>query len=432
MAIKLTDRVAATRTCPEGKRSHLYADASGNGLVLVVMATGRRFWKYRFDYAGRRNDIITLGEASLLSYEDAKTLAQTYQRALKIDKRDPRSLVFNPATAATLDDVLDAYEAKTATKAQATVKSSFKPIRKRFGKTTMRDLDRNAVRVWLDEEYQEGNGKPNRGGACATMLRYLGAAIRHAMRDDSGVSMPEGYVFPFHRLNREVLAIKDRVRRSHAVNWEDDQFTSILGAIRTGFDSEKCQPIGVMVVSLCLFTGARPSEIESLRWDEIHAVPGQPTMLRIIKDKHKTYARTGRPRQITLGARGVAVIDRAKAHHAEHGIDSPWVFPIARDQKNTKTPHFNSTNQVCRTLSSFAGMEIRPYQFRSAYINHALEAAESGTMATYTATLSMVAENVGHSNTIITQSHYVRSKASQTVTAITTTDAAFDRFDIAA
>ena len=432
MAIKLTDRVAATRTCPAGKRSHLYADAGGNGLVLVVMATGRRYWKFRFDYAGRRNDIITLGETSILSHDDARALAQTYQRALKIEKRDPRSLVFNPLTAATLDDVLDGYVAKTATKAQATVKSAFKPIRKRFGKTTMRDLDRNTVRVWLDEEYQEGKGKPNRGGACQTMLRYLGAAIRHAMRDDSGINMPEGYFYPFDRLNREVIAIKERVRRSHAVNWEDDQFTAIFRAIRLGYTSKKCQPIGVMVVSLCLFTGARPSEIESLRWDQIEPVPGEPGMLRIIKDRHKTYARTGRPRQITLGVRGVEVIDRAKLHHAEHGIESPWVFPITRDQKNTKTPHFNSINQVCRKLSEFAGMEFRPYQFRSAYINHALEAAEKGTMATYTATLAMVAENVGHSGTITTQQHYVRAKASQTVLAITTTDAAFDRFDIAA
>ena len=109
MTIKLTDRVAATLGCPAGKRTHNVPDKTGNGLMLSVSSTGRRFWKFRYDYCDRRNAVMTIGPFPLIGYEEAKVEAARLQRMVKVEKRDPRIGVYNPKTATTVSEAIDAW-----------------------------------------------------------------------------------------------------------------------------------------------------------------------------------------------------------------------------------------------------------------------------------------------------------------------------------
>lgn len=429
---KISDRVAATLACPEGKRTHLFPDKTGNGLCLSVSSSGRRFWKFRFDYGRRRNDLMTIGEFPLTGYEEAKVEAARLQRMVKVDKRDPRMVAYQPKTATTVTEAIDAWLTAFPNRNTATVKANVKPLKAKFGKTNLGDLTRFALKAWCEEEYAATEDRSNRGGACKGMLLNLNAVINWALREDTGIILPPDYKNPCRGLASRIDAIRDRIQTGHAVNWEDEQFRQILRAIEWTYERPRAKNglANAMASNLCLVTGARPSEITTLRWDEIETVAGQPSIRRIVKDRHKTWLRTGRPRVITVGPRGIAILDRAQSLREATGYTGPWVFPSPQPARRGKP--VRCINHFCRRLSTKVGFEVRPYNFRSAYINHSLEAAEGQGAAAFNATLQMVSENVGHTRPQITLAHYIKAKGSQMAESVLVTDAAFDRYDKAA
>ncbi|WP_312145315.1 tyrosine-type recombinase/integrase [Brevundimonas sp.] len=433
MAVKLTDRVAASIRCPKDKRTHVVADIAGNGLVLSVSKTGRRFWKFRYDYGRRRNDMMTIGEFPLVSYDDAKAEAARLQRMVKIEKRDPKMVAYQPKTATTVEEAIDAWLLAHPHRNTPTIVANFKPLREKFGNINLADLSRHAVKDWAEEEYGAKGNRPNRGGACVGVLASLNAVVNWALREtDTGVVLPPHYRNPFSGLSSRLEAVRERVRVGHAVNWEVHQFRQILRGIEWTHSRQKAKNgwSNALASNMCLVTGARPSEIVSLRWDEIDTVTGQPGIRTITKNRHKTWLRTGRPRVITMGQRGIDILNRCRKIQADNGYIGPWVFPSPQPAR--KGLHVKCINHYCRTLSKKIGFEVRPYNFRSAYINHSLEAAEGQGSAAFNATLQMVAENVGHTKVSMTLGHYVKAKTTAVADSVMVADKAFDRYDEAA
>lgn len=428
-AFKITDRVAATLAVPEGKRTHLYADVTGNGLVLSVSASGRRFWKFRYDFGRRRNDLMTIGEFPLVGYDDAKAEAARLQRMVKIDKMDPKMSVYEPKTATTVEEAIDAWLLAHPHRKTLTIAANFKPLREKFGNINLADLSRHAVKEWAEEEYAAKGNQPNRGGACVGVLSGLNAVINWAMREEkTGVVLPLHYRNPFSGLASRLDCVRQRVKTGHAVNWEGDQFRQILRGLEWTFGRQKAKNgwSNALACVMCLVTGARPSEILSLRWDEIDIVPGQPGIRTITKSRHKTWLRTGRPRVITMGQRGIDVLNRARKIQADAGYMGPWVFPSPQPAR--KGLHVKCINHYCRNLSGKIGFEVRPYNFRSAFINHSLEAAEGEGSAAFNAALQMVSENVGHTKPQMTLAHYVKAKGSHVAESVMVADKAFDAY----
>jgi len=433
MATKLTDRVAATIVCPTGKRTHNVPDKTGNGLMLSVSSTGSRRWKFRYDYGDRRNAMMTIGEFPLVGYEEAKAEAARFQRMVKVEKRDPRMDVYNPKTATTVSEAIDAWLLAHPHRNTPTVQANVKPLKNKFGLTNLADLTRSAFKAWCEEEYSARGNRPNRGGSCKGMLTHINAVINWAMKnEDSGVVLTPNYRNPAAALAEDVVAIQNRVKTGHAVNWESDQFRLILRGIETTYVNPLAANgmANAMVCHLCLVTGARPSEITTLKWDEIEAIPGQPDMRVIIKDRHKTWRRTGKPRKITMGKHGVAVLERAKALREKTSYTGAWVFPSPKPERAGL--HVRCINHFARRLSKKVGFKVRPYNFRSAFINHSLEATEGTGSTAFNAALQMVAENVGHANVKMTLAHYVSAKGTQITESVRRADAAFDQYDEAA
>lgn len=428
-ALKITDRVAVTLKCPDGQRTYLFADITGNGLVLSVSETGRRFWKIRYDYGRRRNLLMTIGEFPLVSYDHAKVEAARLQRMVKIDKTDPKMSVYEPKTATTVEEAIDAWLLAHPHRKTATIVANFKPLKEKFGKINLADLSRHAVKEWCEEEYAAKANQPNRGGACVGVLASLNAVINWATREEkTGVVLPPYYQNPFSGLASRLDCVRQRVKTGHAVNWEGDQFRQILRGLEWTYSRAKAKNgwSNALACMLCLVTGARPSEIVSLRWDQIDTVPGEPGVRIIIKDRHKTWLRTGEPRKITMGQRGIDVLNRARKIQADSGYMGPWVFPSPQPVR--KGQHVKCINHYCRTLSKKIGFEVRPYNFRSAFINHSLEAAEGEGAASFNAALTMVSQNVGHTKPQMTLAHYVKAKNSAVTESVRTADKAFDAY----
>lgn len=429
--VKHTDSRMAHLLCPSGKANITKPDASGNGLMVYVAKTGTKLWKYRFSYAGRKNDIITIGAWPLIDYEAAKAKAAWFERIRTVEQRDPKLAVYKPSKATTVDDIIRAYIETLGEETKKTVTSSFKPVRAKFGTNPVRDLTKALLLAWVDEEYAAKGNYPPRPGAAATMLRYLGAAIVDAMENKVAFDIPADFINPVVGVKKASLVIQDHQPGSHATSWEDDEFKAIMSGLKKARAGGKYHQPGVLLIELCMVTGARPSELANMQWDHVHTVTGEPDLRYIIKDKSKMWKRTKRPRRITVSKRGIEILAAARAFHDLHGLTTPYVFPPKRVQKNSKKPYFTSANSLTRGLSKdFLSFQIRPYHFRSGYINHALASHDGKvTGSEWMGLLDMVAENVGHTDSKMTMTHYAMTRRSTQNAVAKMADKAFDRFD---
>jgi integrase len=59
-------------------RATRYSVADGNGLILEVMPTGKKVWRFRYTLNGRRQPMVTIGDYLLVSLRVARARAQKY------------------------------------------------------------------------------------------------------------------------------------------------------------------------------------------------------------------------------------------------------------------------------------------------------------------------------------------------------------------
>src|ERR1700760_928205 len=59
-------------------RATRYSVADGNGLILEVMPTGKKVWRFRYTLKGERQPMVTIGDYQLMSLRVARARAQKY------------------------------------------------------------------------------------------------------------------------------------------------------------------------------------------------------------------------------------------------------------------------------------------------------------------------------------------------------------------
>lgn len=355
-----------------------------------------------------------------MSYDDAKVEAARLSRELKINKRSPKAVTYDPKIAATFNDLLDAHVATLAPATQDNLISKLKGMRAEFGNEPIIDVSRGRLVAYMDQKWSDSPGTAD------LVRRNLCAAFNKALDQDSGIKLPEGFVNPASRLKRALKCLADHAPQSRAVAYETDELQTIFGAMQKGYADPNIGDTGVACLELILLTGARPLEIQSLRWDQVDEVPGEPGLRYIIKQRHKTWKKTGRPRRIVVNELGIKVLERASKWRQK---DSPYVFPVRRIQANTKFLFFTSDTELCVILSKKVGFNFRPGSFRSAYINFmlaSLELEEAGVTSLYDA-LEVVAENVGHADVRVTLEHYRKGRMSKMHDAVKLTNRAFSK-----
>ncbi len=406
--VRLTDRYVESLRCPKDKRAITQTDPAG-GLAIWVSTTGTKVWRYQYRFAGRgQPGRIIIGPFPEIPYAEARGIAQSYDR-LRAEGRDPGLAVFRPATAPTLRNVLDHHVASLRKDTGHNVQSLYKDILCAHGDVLVRDVSRALLRDWIDANYTE------RRGSAANLLRNLTAAFNKAERD---LTLPADFRNPAAKLRGDLRIFDDHVPGSYAVAWAPEDWARMNMGLAAAYGDPSVGDVGVLVIELLMLTGSRPSEITTLRWDEIKPVElGGRMRTRIVKERHKTWKRTGRPKQIVLGSGACEVLVRARALRERTGYTGPYVFPQRRTQSNQRREHVHQLTHYTAKIGALSGLSFTPYNLRSAYINHALD--------TGSATLEEVAENVGHTDTRTTLAYYRRLREERLADAAEATDQAF-------
>ncbi|MBX9803573.1 MAG: tyrosine-type recombinase/integrase [Caulobacteraceae bacterium] len=404
----MTDAYVATLTCPPDKARFCVTDAAG-GLMVTVEQNGNKRWRWR---RGSQMSLITIGDPDRLSYQAALEVCARLERAWR-DGTDPRSVVLFPERNVTVGDVLDHHIAKVKTPTNAetirTMTSAYKPLRASFGLMPAVDFERKHLIAFLEDDYE------NRQGAARSLVRCLTAAFTMACAGTHRLlpTLPHGN--PAKGILAEVKFQRKTKPASYAKSLEGEEIRDILSAIEALKIEGRHEWLGLTIIELVLLTGARPSEIQSLRWDEFSKEKG---MTVITKRRHKRSHATDKPRQIILSEVADGVIGRVREHHHSKSLAGEWLFPRSAQYKKARADHITTAYHFAKLVSERSRVDFTVYNLRSIYINHSIAVLGHSF-------LKCIAENVGHESTATTQKHYMATKMSDKLFSIAKTGEAF-------
>lgn len=405
---KLTDAYVATLTCPRDKARFCVTDVGG-GLMVTVEQNGNKRWRWR---RGSQMSAITIGDPDRVTYQAAGEASARLEQALR-DGIDPRSVALFPERDIKVTDVLDHHIAKVTTPTNAetirTMTSAYKPVKARFGSMAAIELRRKHLIEFFEDGYED------RQGAARSLARYLTAAFTIASKEKAGLltSLPHGN--PATGILRDVAFQRKSKPTSYAQALERDEISQILSAIAALKAEQRHDWLGLTIIELALFTGARPSEIQSLRWDELSHKDG---LTVIEKTRHKTSHATDRPRIIVAGSIGESVFRSIRQHHESKSLSSEWLFPRSKKYIKARASHITTSYHLAKIVSSRSGVNFTAYNLRSIYINHSLDVLGLDYMR-------CVSENVGHASITTTQRHYVATRKSDRKFSVSAVSDAF-------
>ena len=333
MRLKLTTTTIKTLALPAGKTDHIFFDDNLPGFGLRLRASGTRKWVVQYDFAGRTRRML-LGPADVIDPGVARRHAKDILAARTLG-RDPANEKSEARERAA--ETFGALLARYLPHKQAQLKAgsrSFKEVERHLTKYARRlharpvtAIDRRAIAA-LVSSISSKNGPTAANCMLGSLSGYFGWLIREGLISDVN---PASYV-------NKAVANKSRDRVLST-----DEFREIWNALG---DSDYAD-----IFQLLALTGARKSEIGSLRWDEIdfdnaeinlsaartknnrpHTIPLTPSALAILE------ARSQNEREFVFGyGRGftgwhwakTALDERLTAARKAAGIKAPmpaWVL----------------------------------------------------------------------------------------------------------
>jgi integrase len=168
---------------------------------------------------------------------------------------------------------------------------------------------------------------------------------------------------------------------------------SAIGKSLAELETEGANPIGIAILRLLLLTGARPAEIEGLKWSEVDM---QARCLRLQQSK---TGYSSRP----LSNAAIDILATQPKHK-----DSPFVFPATRGRG-----HFTNSKKIWSQARERAGLKNRVrYHARHALASLALSEGVD---------VASVAAMMGHKSartTLAVYAHVIDSRAAQAAESI--------------
>jgi integrase len=306
-------------------------DSELTGFGLRILPSGRKSWIVR--YVERRvRKRLTLGVVGELSAEAARGKARVILAAVATDGL-PRPVVTGEAPSfaeyaeAFWSDNARHWKPKTQTTNKRLIERELKPV---FGGLPVDRIRRADVLRWRDS-FSERQGVFNRAlPVLAAMLKYA-ELLGHRPRGSN----------PCRRTPRYKRALKER----YLSPGEYRRLGAVLATV------EADQAIAVAVIRLLLLTGARVSEILTLRWESI-----QPPRLQLPDSKSG-------PKFIYLGANAIAILEGLERCEA-----CPWVFPAGRGEG----PLTSIFPQWAKIRRAAAIPDVRIHDLRHSYASVAI------------------------------------------------------------
>ena len=348
--LKFTKRTLLALPTPAEKRTFHY-DTATPGLALQITPKGARTF-YLCRRVNGRFQRLRLGTFPAVTVEQARRLALEALGEIA-DGKDPHQQRLAARAEWTLQDLFDDYLARHAKPHKRTWREDERQFRRYLAQWRTRKLSeiRKAhVKTWhLEIGDKAGRYAANRA------LALLRGMFNYAIRErDLPLVNPAVGIRPFKEESRERRLMPDELPAFFQAVAEEPN-----GTIRD-------------YVLISLLTGARRSNVLSMRWEEIDLdedlwqIPGAKT-------------KNGLPLNVHLARPAVEILLARR----ETVGDSPWVFP-----SRTKTGHLSDPKAGWKRILDRAGLEnLRLHDLRRSLASWQIDTGAS---------LAVVGRTLGH------------------------------------
>lgn len=335
----------------------------------------------------------TLGKHGVLTPDQARELARKILSEARLggDPQAERKRLRGELTVAQLCDLYleegtSGKKASTLSSDRYRINSHIKPLlgKKPLSSITQGDVERfmrdvaagkTAVkreRIGPRAYTQSRGGKGTASRTVGLLGGIFSFAVRHKLRPDN----------PVHGVTR----YKD----GRSERFLSTQELARLGGAIEAAETEGRNAMGLAVIRLLVTTGARKSEIEALRWDEVDF----ERSALMLKDS-KTGAKV-----VPIGAQALALLSElaekakaarleaeTKAEGGELPPPSPYVFPASKGAAQ----HWTGTKRIWEQVRAKAGLpDVRLHDLRHTYASLAVGAAGGGQ------SLAVIGKLLGH------------------------------------
>lgn len=385
--IKLTKRyVDALRVV---EQDTFYWDTDLRGFGLKLTPTGRKSYVVQYRVMGRDRQSVrmTIGSHGKITPDEARKSAKRClgQAEEGIDPAEAKRAAKKDVTITELCDLylsegVATKSATTVLRDRSRIERHIKPLigKKRLGLLERADIERMQSDIATgktarDEKTETKRGRSIvRGGegaareAVVLLSSILGFAVNRRLRSDN----PALGVKKFRAHKRErFLSPKE---------------LASLGAALTEFEESGGSPFGAAAIRLLILTGARKSEILSLRWSW---VDWDRSCLRLPESK------TGE-RVISLGVAALQELQAIQSNLSD-GL-SPWVIQGKASVESAKEPKcFVGLQKVWERVRTIAELpDVRLHDLRHSFASVGASGGDS---------LYIVGKLLGHKQAHTTQ-----------------------------
>ena len=402
--------VKITRRAIEGiepaEKAFIVYDSEIKGFGVRVMPSGIATYilEYRPGEGGRgvAKKRMALGRTTELTPDEARKLAQHNLGAVRRGD-DPLLERETRRREIKLRELIDAWEAENPPG-----RKSGKPMAARTRANTLARLRHHVVPLLGDRRVSAvsaddvndmirrvTNGETRRSGKSERKRgRIIVTGGEGAARK---VSSDLSIVFAY-AIEKKILAVnpvagarKPRAGKRH--DYLRVEHIKALGAALSELEAEGVNPNGIAILRLILVTGARPSEIEGLKWSEIDF---SANSLRL------TDSKTG------YSIRPLATSALAILAQVPGAVNSEYVFPATRGEG-----YYTGSKKLWNRARAIANLPDRVrYHARHAVATLALAAGHDLT------SVSAIMGHKGPRTTLSTYSHVIDDRAARAAESI--------------
>lgn len=324
IAVPLNDtKIKALK--PKAKR---YLVADGGGLVLEVMTSGTKIWRYRYSLHGKQHPLVTIGDYPAISLQDARERARRYTEIVAGGVSPVSDAKKDRGASKALDSVREFanywYESEIASKSEAYRKSTRRVLDKdifpAIGNKPLPKVDAGDVMAICDRI--KGRGAPQAALFTRNTLKRM---------FEYAISRQVATINPAQQLVARFIATP----QSRTRVLSPEEIGMVLRKVYAS-DMSRAYKLALHLLSI---TMVRKSELIEAEWTEFDLDAG---IWRIPADRMKK----DREHWVHLSTQAIAMLTELR----ELSHSARYVFPMRRGFEDK--PIAKSTlNQAVRAMN---------------------------------------------------------------------------------